>query len=134
MSEKRSLFEVIENGKEIEKDKNLTAMEKISEGVDKLIEMTQDAFDHIRSLEDALEMTDSMAARTKRDLTSHIAQEVGSHEAMADRLTEMADHLYVIQEYVILLLNQAGHGDMAGFLKEQREKERERAERMKHPF
>ena len=122
MSEKRSLFEVIENGKEIEKDKNLTAMEKMSEGVDKLIEMTQDAFDHIRSLEDALEMTDSMAAKTKRGLESHIHEENASYEAIAKRVKEMSDHLSTMQEYMILLLNWAGHGDMAQFLKEQREK------------
>ena len=122
MSEKRSLFEVIENGKEIEQDKNLTAMEKVSEGVDKLIEMTQDAFDHICALEDALEQTDALAARAKRGLESHIHEENASYEALMKRVREMSDHLSTMQEYMILLLNWAGHGDMAQFLKEQRKK------------
>lgn len=135
MSEKRSLFEVIENGREIEKDKNLTAMEKMSEGVDKLIEMTQDAFDHIRALENALEQTDALAARVKNDLASHIHQDSANRDAVARRLADLSDHLHVIEECTILLLEQAGHEDVAESLKEQREKERKRAEReMEYPF
>lgn len=129
MSGKRSLFDVIENGKEIEKDLNLTSMEKISKGVDKLIEMTDDAFKHVESLEDAIGQTDALASRTKRDLADHIRGDQENCRALAERIRRLSDNLSIIQEYMILSLMEAGRDDMAEVLKEQRKKQREEEEK-----
>ena len=122
MSEKRSLFEVIENGKEIEKDKNLTSMEKISKGVDELVGMTKDAFEHIQSLEDALDQTDALASKTKRELDTQVYENRARYGALADRISKLAEQLSDIQKCTILLLEQAGEIRMTNFLKDQRKK------------
>ena len=122
MSAKRSLFDVIENGKEIEKDLNLTSMEKISKGVDELVGMTKDAFEHIQSLEDALEQTDALASKSKRELDTHVHENRARYGALADRISKLAEQLSDIQKCTILLLVQAGQYDMADVLKGQRKK------------
>lgn len=132
MSGKRSLFDVIEDGKEIEKDLNLTSMERISEGVDRLIEMTDDAFKHIESLEDAIGQTDALASKTKKELEYHVHENRARYGALADGLKRMSERLSVIQEYTALLLERAGYGDVADLLKD--EMKRQRREEEEHPF
>lgn len=117
MSGKRSLFDVIENGKEIEKDLNLTSMEKISKGVDKLIEMTDDAFKHIELLEDAISQTDALASKTKRELESHICEDINRYGELAMKIEKMSDRLSVIQECMVMSLEQAGRYDMVELLR-----------------
>ena len=128
MSAKRSLFDVIENGKEIENDINLTSMEKISEGVDKLVDMTKDAFDHLQSLEDAIEQTDALASKTKRELDTQVYENRARYGALADRISKLAEQLSDIQKCTILLLEQTGEIRMANFLKDQRKKQLEEKE------
>lgn len=129
MSKKRSLFDVIEGGKEIEKDLNLTSMEKISKGVDKLIEMTNDAFKQIQFLRDAVDQTESKAFRTKKDLESHIYEDSVRHGALVEEIKRVSEHISIIQEYTALLLERAGYGDMADFLKDEMKKQRREEEK-----
>lgn len=133
MSEKRSLFDVIEGGREIEKDLNLTAMEKMSEGVDILIEMTQDAFDRIRSLEGLAEQTDALAAKTKLGFESHLYEDDARHDALVKQVREMSCNISDLQKYVIMLLKWAEHGHMARSLEEQIEKQKKKEE-AEYPF
>lgn len=139
MSGKRSLFDVIEGGKEIEKDLNLTSMEKISKGVDKLIEMTNDAFKHIESLEDAIGQTDALASKTKRELSEtkreleqHIYENRARHGALVEEIKRVSERISIIQEYTALLLERAGYSDVADLLKD--EIKRQRREEEEHPF
>lgn len=125
MSGKRSLFDIIENGKEIEKNLNLTSMEKISIGVDKLIEMTDDAFKHTESLEDAIRQTDALASKTKRELSetkreleSHIYEDRAHHGELVEEIKRVSERISIIQEYTALLLERAGYGDVADLLKD----------------
>jgi NADH/NAD ratio-sensing transcriptional regulator Rex len=132
MSGKRSLFDVIENGKEIEKDLNLTSMERISKGVDKLIGMTEDAFEHIQSLEDALEQTNAMASKTRRDLEYHIHENRARYGALVKKVTDMSDAILTLRKCTALLLEQAGEIGMAEGIRDQIERQREEEEN--NPF
>lgn len=132
MSEKRSLFDVIEGGREIEKDLNLTAMEKMSEGVDILIEMTQDAFDRIRSLEDFAEQTDALASRTKNNLASHIYEDRARYGALVKKVTDMSDAIWSLRKCTALLLEQAGEIGAAKVIRNQMKRQREEEEN--NPF
>ena len=122
MSGKRSLFDVIEDGSKIEKDLNLTSMERISKGIDKLIEMTDGAFEHIQSLENAFEQTDALASKTKRELDTQVYENRARYGALADRISKLAEQLSDIQKCTILLLVQAEQYDMADVIKGQRKK------------
>ena len=128
MSEKRSLFDVIENGKEIEKDLNLTSMEKISKGVDELVGMTKDAFEHLQSLEDVVEQTDALASSTKNDLAYHIYENRARYGALADRISKLAELLSDVQKCTILLLEQAGEIGMAEVIRNQMKRQIEEDE------
>lgn len=128
MSEKRSLFDVIEDGSRIEKDLNLTSMERISKGVDKLIEMTDGAFEHIQSLEDVLEQTDALASRTKNDLASHIYENRARYGALVMKVTEMSDAIRNLQKCTALLLEQAGEIGMAEVIRNQMKRQIEEDE------
>ena len=128
MSGKRSLFDVIEDGREIENDLNKTSMERISEGVDRLIEMTNDAFEHIQSLEDAIEQTDALASKTKDELEFRTYEDRARYGALVGEITKMSDRLSIIYEHMILLFEQSGQVDIAESLRDHRKKQIEEEE------